>query len=161
MKSVLIATILLFLIACSDDKTKEIKSTESIKHQIKVEPVIEQQDDSISIKAINNEEEPSIAVLENKQNINLEPENNTQEKTTCLGQALNDWYIFDETLEKPNCKKMNNIGKIKDNQCSIDYEIFGLNFQGITITGEGRNIIAFKTLDQCNEALEMWEANAY
>lgn len=51
MKSVLIATILLFLIACSDDKTK---STESIKHQINVEPVIEQQDDRISIKPIKN-----------------------------------------------------------------------------------------------------------
>ncbi|WP_436861408.1 hypothetical protein [Acinetobacter haemolyticus] len=161
MKSILIVTILLFLIACSDDKTKEINSTGSIKHQVKVEPVIEQQDDRISIKFINNEEDPSIAVLENKKNINLESANDTQEKIICLGQTLNDWYIFDEKSEKPNCKKMNNIGKINDNQCSIDYEIFGLNFQGITITGEGRNIIAFKTLDQCDEALELWEANAY
>ncbi|MEB6676474.1 hypothetical protein [Acinetobacter haemolyticus] len=161
MKSILIVTILLFLIACSDDKTKEINSTESIKHQVKVEPVIEQQDDRISIKFINNEEDPLIAVLENKKNINLESANDTQEKIICLGQTLNDWYTFDETLEKPSCKKMNNIGKINNYQCSIDYEIFGLNFQGITITGEGRNIIAFKTLDQCDEALEMWEANAY
>ncbi|NAR65294.1 hypothetical protein GPS57_16315 [Acinetobacter haemolyticus] len=161
MKSVFIVTILLFLIACSDDKTKEIKSTESIKHQVKVEPVIERQDDRISIKVINNGEEPSIAVLENKQNINFEPANNTQEKITCLGQTLNDWYTFDETLEKPSCKKMNNIGKINNYQCSVEEKVFGSDFEVIRITVQGNRIFAFQTLDQCNEALEMWEANAY
>ncbi|MDR7017937.1 hypothetical protein [Acinetobacter sp. 3657] len=158
MKNVLIATILLFLIACSDNKTK---STESIKHQIKVEPVIEQQDDRISIKAINNEEEPSTAVLENKQNLNSNSTNETQEKITCLGQALNDWYTFDETLEKPSCKKMNNIGKIKNYQCSVEEKVFGSDFEAIRITVQDNRIFAFQTLDQCNEALEMWEANAY
>lgn len=158
MKSVLIATILLFLIACSDDKTK---STESIKHQINVEPVIEQQDDRISIKPINNEKEPSTAILENKQNLNSKSANYTQEEITCFEQALNDWYTFDETLEKPSCKKMNNIGKINNYQCSVEEKVFGSDFEAIRITVQDNRVFAFQTLDQCDEALEMWEANAY
>ncbi|WP_109439727.1 hypothetical protein [Acinetobacter haemolyticus] len=158
MKSVLIATILLLLIACSDDQTK---STESIKHQIKVEPVIEQHDDSISIKAIDNEKKPSTTILENEQNLNSKSANDTQEKITCLGQALNDWYTFDETLEKPSCKKMDNIGKIKNYQCSVEEKVFGSDFEAIRITVQDNRIFAFQNLDQCNEALEIWEANAY
>lgn len=81
-------------------------------------------------------------------------------KITCMGVALNNWYGFDENIERNKCKKINSY-KIEGYKCSIEQKAFGLDFNAIRITLNDNRIFAFESLEQCNEGLEMWEANGY
>ncbi len=79
----------------------------------------------------------------------------------CMNTNLNNWYTFDETLERPHCKLINGI-KLKSYSCAVDNDSFNLGFKSFNLTDQDDNrVIVFQTINQCNEALEAWEANGY
>ena len=83
---------------------------------------------------------------------------NTQQ-INCMGTALNNWYAFDDYIEQPKCKKMEDF-QIENFTCSIEDNAFDLGFKAANLTNYNEHrIFAFRTLAQCKEALEIREAN--
>lgn len=142
MRTILIPISILLFTSCSKEKIKEPEIIES-----------RSEDGLVALKIDKN----------SPKNINkplLNREDNVIKKINCLGKSLDFWYGFDENIERNKCKKINSY-KIEDYKCSIEQKAFGLDFNAIRITLNDNRIFAFESLEQCNEGLEMWEANGY
>lgn len=80
-------------------------------------------------------------------------------KITCMGVALNNWYAFDDYIEQPKCKKMEDF-QIENFTCSIEDNAFDLGFKAANLTNYNEHrILAFRTSARCKEGLEIREAN--
>lgn len=155
MNKILIALSFLFLTACNDFNKLEKESNASNEQQKESNSVIKSQLSNASDSLIK---ETTVSQVKDKKKENSKPQMDAQDKITCMGKTLNDWYTFDENLEQPKCKKLNGY-KLKNYQCSIEKNVFDLNSDAIRITMKDARVFAFHSLEQCQEAVEMWEAN--
>lgn len=80
------------------------------------------------------------------------------DQISCSNKNIKEWYTFDEKLEQPKCKSLSG-HKIKNYQCSVEKNVLGLNFDAIRITLKDNRVFAFHSLEQCQDAVEMWESN--
>ncbi len=155
MNKILIVLSILLLTACNDVNKVEKESNVSIEQQKESNSVVKSQSNNTNDSLIK---ETSVSQLRDKKIENLKPKMDAQDKITCMGKTLNDWYTFDEKLEQPKCKKLNGY-KLKNYQCSVEKNVFDLNSDAIKITMKDTRVFAFNSLEQCQEAVEMWEAN--
>jgi len=155
MNKILIVLSILLLTACNDVNKVEKESNVSIEQQKESNSVIKSQSINTNDSLIK---ETSVSQLRDKKIENSKPQMDAQDKITCMGKTLNDWYTFDEKLEQPKCKKLNGY-KLKNYQCSVEKNVFDLNSDAIKITMKDTRVFAFNSLEQCQEAVEMWEAN--
>ncbi|MGP4769571.1 hypothetical protein ACS125_03335 [Acinetobacter sp. PFS20] len=155
MNKILIVLSILLLTACNDVNKVEKESNVSIEQPKESNSVIKSQSNNTNDSLIK---ETSVSQLRDKKIENSKPQMDAQDKITCMGKTLNDWYTFDEKLEQPKCKKLNGY-KIKNYQCSVEKNVFDLNSDAIKITMKDTRVFAFHSLEQCQEAVEMWEAN--
>ncbi len=155
MNKILIVLSIFFLVACSDANKQEKKSNASIEQQNESNSPIKLQISNDNDSLIK---ENSVSQVVDKKTENSKPQMDAQDKIICMGKTLNDWYAFEEKLEKPKCKKLNDY-KLKNYQCSVEKNVFGLESDAIRITIEDDRVFAFHSLEQCQEAIEMWEAN--
>lgn len=155
MNKILIVLSILLLTACNDVNKVEKESNVSIEQSKESNSVIKSQSNNTNDSLIK---ETSVSQLRDKKIENSKPQMDAQDKITCMGKTLNDWYTFDEKLEQPKCKKLNGY-KLKNYQCSVEKNVFDLNSDAIKITMKDTRVFAFHSLEQCQEAVEMWEAN--
>jgi hypothetical protein len=155
MNKILIVLSILLLTACNDVNKVEKESNVSIEQQKESNSVIKSQSINTNDSLIK---ETSVSQLRDKKIENSKPQMDAQDKITCMGKTLNNWYTFDEKLEQPKCKKLNGY-KLKNYQCSVEKNVFDLNSDAIKITMKDTRVFAFNSLEQCQEAVEMWEAN--
>jgi len=155
MNKILIVLSILLLTACNDVNKVEKESNVSIEQPKESNSVIKSQSNNTNDSLIK---ETSVSQLRDKKIENSKPQMDAQDKITCMGKTLNDWYTFDEKLEQPKCKKLNGY-KLKNYQCSVEKNVFDLNSDAIKITMKDTRVFAFHSLEQCQEAVEMWEAN--
>lgn len=76
-----------------------------------------------------------------------------------MGTDLNRWHAFDDYIEESKCEKIEK-SQIKNYSCSIEDNAFYLGFKAANLINyNDHRILAFRTLKQCKEALEIREAN--
>ena len=76
-----------------------------------------------------------------------------------MGTDLNRWHAFDDYIEESKCEKIEKF-QIKNYSCSIEDNAFYLGFKADNLINyNDHRILAFRTLTQCKEALEIREAN--
>ncbi len=155
MNKILIVLGILSLAACNDVNKLEKESNVSIEQQKEPNSVIKSQLNNASESLVK---ESSVSQVIDKKIENSKLEMDAQDKIICMGKNLNDWYTFDEKLEQPKCKSLSGY-KIKNYQCSVEKNVLGLNSDAIRITLKDNRVFAFHSLEQCQDAVEMWESN--
>lgn len=92
MNKILIALSFLFLTACNDFNKLEKESNASIEHQNESNSVIKSQLSNSKDSLIK---ETTVSQVKDKKMENSKPQMDAQDKITCMGKTLNDWYTFD------------------------------------------------------------------
>ncbi|MDV4266114.1 hypothetical protein MSG92_19345 [Acinetobacter seifertii] len=97
MNKILIALSFLFLTACNDFNKLEKESNASNEQQKESNSVIKSQLSNASDSLIK---ETTVSQVKDKKKENSKPQMDAQDKITCMGKTLNDWYTFEALLHK-------------------------------------------------------------
>lgn len=147
MNKILMITLIAFGLGACNDKSYQ-KNENSISEAKTENSIQDSFDSTLKPKPLATQPKKSIA----------EPKLSTQE-ITCMGTDLNHWYAFDDYIEQSKCEKVEDL-QIKNYICSIEDNAFSLGFKAANLTNyNDHRILAFRTLTQCKEALEIREAN--
>lgn len=156
MKKILVMIGVLFLNACDNFKHEKVEITAESEAQFQGKTDTANNEVNQSKIADNDQDLSTITSEKNNASI----KENTP-KIICLDKDLSEWYTFDESKENAECTKLRNYS-LGDYKCSVEKNVFGLESDGIRITLQDDNrVIAFDSITQCNEAIEMAEANGY
>lgn len=78
----------------------------------------------------------------------------------CVDQNVNDWYGFNtKELDEATCNQISSYS-IKEYQCAVSGKAFGADMDAMNIQTKGATIFTYRTLEQCNEAKDIFGSNA-
>ena len=155
MKNIYILIFISTLIACSDKSQDKIQNSSnnepkmiSIQPQ-EPQPTVTREALATSETKANTHKDKIVATKESDQSVQI----------SCSNPAVLEWYGFDEAFEEPQCQKVNKFHLISY-KCELSKNAFGADNDAILLENNEQRVIAYSSLKDCNESLEIRNSNA-
>lgn len=140
MKNIYILIFIGALMACSD------KSPDKIQHDANHNSNVVQADKNKS----------GSAVSENKESMGKAADQVGE--ISCSNPNITQWYGFNESVAEPKCEVVKNF-QLSAYKCDISKNAFGENKDAILLENQDKRIFVYSTSKDCNEMLEIRNAN--
>lgn len=77
---------------------------------------------------------------------------------SCSNPNITQWYGFNESVAEPKCEVVKNF-QLSAYKCDISKNAFGENKDAILLENQDKRIFVYSTSKDCNEMLEIRNAN--
>ncbi|NUG13526.1 hypothetical protein HUN13_18360 [Acinetobacter seifertii] len=77
---------------------------------------------------------------------------------SCSNPNITQWYGFNESVAEPKCEVVKNF-QLSAYKCDISKNAFGENKDAILLENKDKRIFVYSTSKDCNEMLEIRNAN--
>lgn len=153
MKKIYILIFVSALIACSDKNQDTTQSSLNNKPNVMQTEVHEQQYSTTS-EALPVSESKVIA-----DHVAVTNESYQINQISCSDQNITEWYGFDEAAAEPKCEVIKDF-KLPSYKCEVSKNAFGADKDAILLENQNHRIFVYSNSKDCNEMLEIRNANA-
>lgn len=140
MKNIYILIFMGALMACSD------KSPDKTQHDANHNSNVVQMDKNQSCSAVSEKKEGAGKAADQVGEI------------SCSNPNITRWYGFNESVAEPKCEVVKNF-QLSAYKCDISKNAFGENKDAILLENQDKRIFVYSTSKDCNEMLEIRNAN--
>jgi len=148
MKNIYILIFIGALMACSD------KGPHKTQNDSNHESGVVQAEANKSHSAVSE----ALPVSEKKENTIKTKEADQIAQISCSNPNITEWYGFDEAVAEPKCEVVKNF-KLSAYKCDISKNAFGADKDAILLENQDKRIFVYSTSQDCNEMLEIRNAN--
>lgn len=148
MKNIYILIFIGVLMACSD------KGPHKTQNDSNHETGVVQAEANKSHSAVSE----ALPVSEKKENTIKIKEADQIAQISCSNPNITEWYGFDEAVAEPKCEVVKNF-KLSAYKCDISKNAFGADKDAILLENQDKRIFVYSTSKDCNEVLEIRNAN--
>ncbi|MDC4497442.1 hypothetical protein NQ777_12740 [Acinetobacter baumannii] len=143
MKNIYILIFIGALIACSD------KSSDQTQHDINHKSDVLQVDKKQSGSALSEKKESADKAVKTADQVG---------EISCSNPNITQWYGFNESVAEPKCEVVKSY-QLSAYKCDISKNAFGENKDAILLENQDKRIFVYSTFKDCNEMLEIRNAN--
>jgi len=143
MKNIYILIFIGALMACSD------KSPDKTQHDANHKSDVVQVDKNQSGSAVSKKKESAEKGLKTADQVG---------EISCSNPNITQWYGFNESVAEPKCEVVKNF-QLSAYKCDISKNAFGENKDAILLENQDKRIFVYSTSKDCNEMLEIRNAN--
>ncbi|ENU44400.1 hypothetical protein ACG9XY_16300 [Acinetobacter seifertii] len=143
MKNIYILIFIGALMACSD------KSPDKTQHDANHKSDVVQVDKNQSGSAVSEKKESAEKGLKTADQVG---------EISCSNPNITQWYGFNESVAEPKCEVVKNF-QLSAYKCDISKNAFGENKDAILLENQDKRIFVYSTSKDCNEMLEIRNAN--
>lgn len=143
MKNIYILIFIGALIACSD------KSPDKTQHDANHKSDVVQVDKNQSGSAVSEKKESVEKGLKTADQVG---------EISCSNPNITQWYGFNDSVAEPKCEVVKNF-QLSAYKCDISKNAFGENKDAILLENQDKRIFVYSTSKDCNEMLEIRNAN--
>ncbi|ELW77102.1 MULTISPECIES: hypothetical protein [Acinetobacter calcoaceticus/baumannii complex] len=143
MKNIYILIFIGALMACSD------KSPDKTQHDANHKSDVVQVDKNQSDSAVSEKKESAEKELKTADQVG---------EISCSNPNITQWYGFNESVAEPKCEVVKNF-QLSAYKCDISKNAFGENKDAILLENQDKRIFVYSTSKDCNEMLEIRNAN--
>ncbi|MEI1689742.1 hypothetical protein V8P55_15850 [Acinetobacter baumannii] len=143
MKNIYILIFIGALMACSD------KSPDKTQHDANHKSDVVQVDKNQSGSAVSEKKESAEKGLKTADQVG---------EISCSNPNITQWYGFNESVAEPKCEVVKNF-QLSAYKCDISKNAFGENKDAILLEKQDKRIFVYSTSKDCNEMLEIRNAN--
>lgn len=129
--------------ACSD------KSPDKTQHDANHKSDVVQVDKNQSGSAVSKKKESAEKGLKTADQVG---------EISCSNPNITQWYGFNESVAEPKCEVVKNF-QLSAYKCDISKNAFGENKDAILLENQDKRIFVYSTSKDCNEMLEIRNAN--
>lgn len=129
--------------ACSD------KSPDKTQHDANHKSDVVQVDKNQSDSAVSEKKESAEKELKTADQVG---------EISCSNPNITQWYGFNESVAEPKCEVVKNF-QLSAYKCDISKNAFGENKDAILLENQDKRIFVYSTSKDCNEMLEIRNAN--
>ena len=143
MKNIYILIFIGALMACSD------KSPDKTQHDANHKSDVVQVDKNQSGSAVSKKKESAEKGLKTADQVG---------EISCSNPNITQWYGFNESVAEPKCEVVKSF-QLSAYKCDISKNAFGENKDAILLENQDKRIFVYSTSKDCNEMLEIRNAN--
>lgn len=143
MKNIYILIFMGALMACSD------KSPDKTQHDANHKSDVVQVDKNQSGSAVSEKKESVEKGLKTADQVG---------EISCSNPNITQWYGFNDSVAEPKCEVVKNF-QLSAYKCDISKNAFGENKDAILLENQDKRIFVYSTSKDCNEMLEIRNAN--
>ncbi|WP_343570005.1 hypothetical protein [Acinetobacter sp.] len=143
MKNIYILIFIGALMACSD------KSPDKTQHDANHKSDVVQVDKNQSGSAVSEKKESVEKGLKTADQVG---------EISCSNPNITQWYGFNDSVAEPKCEVVKNF-QLSAYKCDISKNAFGENKDAILLENQDKRIFVYSTSKDCNEMLEIRNAN--
>ncbi|MEQ1065512.1 hypothetical protein ABLB96_03445 [Acinetobacter sp. XH1741] len=143
MKNIYILIFIGALMACSD------KSPDKTQHDAHHKSNVMQVDENQSGSAVSEKKESADKAVKTVDQAG---------EISCSNPNITQWYGFNESVAEPKCEVVKNF-QLSAYKCDISKNAFGENKDAILLENQDKRIFVYSTSKDCNEMLEIRNAN--
>ncbi|MBD1230340.1 hypothetical protein IC789_00760 [Acinetobacter seifertii] len=143
MKNIYILIFIGALMACSD------KSPDKTQHDANHKSDVMQMDKNQSGSAVSQMKESTDKAVKAADQVG---------EISCSNPNITQWYGFNESVAEPKCEVVKNF-QLSAYKCEISKNAFGENKDAILLENQDKRIFVYSTSKDCNEMLEIRNAN--
>lgn len=143
MKNIYILIFIGALMACSD------KSPDKTQHDASHKTDVVQIDKNQSDSAVSEKKESADKAVKAADQVG---------EISCSNPNITQWYGFNESVAEPKCEVVKNF-QLSAYKCDISKNAFGENKDAILLENQDKRIFVYSTSKDCNEMLEIRNAN--
>ncbi|MFI8010847.1 hypothetical protein ACIF8R_11770 [Acinetobacter sp. ABJ_C4_1] len=143
MKNIYILIFIGALMACSD------KSPDKTQHDANHKSDVVQVDENQSGSAVNEKKVSAEKGLKTADQVG---------EISCLNPNITQWYGFNDNIIESKCEVVKNF-QLSAYKCDISKNAFGENKDAILLENQDKRIFVYSTSKDCNEVLEIRNAN--
>ncbi|MFK8986738.1 hypothetical protein [Acinetobacter seifertii] len=143
MKNIYILIFIGALMACSD------KSPDKTQHDASHKTDVVRTDKNQSGSAVSEKKESGDKAVKAADQVG---------EISCSNPNITQWYGFNESVAEPKCEVVKNF-QLSAYKCDISKNAFGENKDAILLENQDKRIFAYSTSKDCNEMLEIRNAN--
>ncbi|WP_254626918.1 hypothetical protein, partial [Acinetobacter seifertii] len=131
------------LMACSD------KSPDKAQHDASHKSDVVRADKNQSGSAVSEKKESVGKAVKTADQVG---------EISCSNPNITQWYGFNESVAEPKCEVVKNF-QLSAYKCDISKNAFGENKDAILLENKDKRIFVYSTSKDCNEMLEIRNAN--
>ncbi|MGV2455721.1 hypothetical protein [Acinetobacter seifertii] len=143
MKNIYILIFIGALMACSD------KSPDKAQHDASHKSDVVRADKNQSGSAVSEKKESVGKAVKAADQVG---------EISCSNPNITQWYGFNESVAEPKCEVVKNF-QLSAYKCDISKNAFGENKDAILLENQDKRIFVYSTSKDCNEMLEIRNAN--
>ncbi|MEB3796612.1 MULTISPECIES: hypothetical protein [Acinetobacter] len=143
MKNIYILIFMGALMACSD------KSPDKTQHDANHKSDVVRADKNQSGSAASEKKESTDKAVKSADQVG---------EISCSNPNITRWYGFNESVAEPKCEVVKNF-QLSAYKCDISKNTFGENKDAILLENQDKRIFVYSTSKDCNEMLEIRNAN--
>lgn len=143
MKNIYILIFMGALMACSD------KSPDKTQHDANHKSDVVRADKNQSGSAASEKKESVGKAVKSADQVG---------EISCSNPNITRWYGFNESVAEPKCEVVKNF-QLSAYKCDISKNAFGENKDAILLENQDKRIFVYSTSKDCNEVLEIRNAN--
>lgn len=143
MKNIYILIFIGALMACSD------KSPDKTQHDANHNSDVVRADKNQSGSAVSEEKESADKTVKTADQVG---------EISCSNPNITQWYGFNESVTEPKCEIVKTF-QLSAYKCDISKNAFGENKDAILLENQDKRIFVYSTSKDCNEMLEIRNAN--